>query len=101
MHSIVESRRDEIANLCGKHAVRRLQLFGSAASKSFGNDSDLDFLVEFDDLTPDRYADAYFSLQQSLQEMFGRPVDLITTSNLANPYFRKRVLAETQSVYAR
>lgn len=102
MPASIDKYRDEIAVLCNKYAVRRLQLFGSAVSSKFDmNNSDLDFLVEFDDLTPDRYMDAYFSLQQSLQDLFSRRIDLITENNLTNPYFRRRVLAESRSVYAR
>jgi predicted nucleotidyltransferase len=99
---VIEPYRDDIEALCRKHTVRRLELFGSATTALFDTArSDLDFLVEFDDLTPERYADAYFSLQQALQELFGRHVDLITASSMANPYFRRRVLAESQPVYAR
>jgi hypothetical protein len=36
-----------------------------------------------------------------LETLFGRPVDLVTAVSLENPYFRERVLAERQLVYAR
>ena len=57
--------------------------------------------MEFDELPPARYADAYFALKESLEALFGRPVDLITEAKLENPYFRERVQAERQAVYAR
>jgi predicted nucleotidyltransferase len=102
MTTPIDSHKDEIAALCREHSVRRLHLFGSAANGKFDVDrSDLDFLVEFDDLSPDRYANSYFALQDALQELLGRHVDLITENNMVNPYFRSRVLAESQSVYAR
>lgn len=62
--------------------------------------SDLDFLVEFGDATPAAYAQAYFSLKEGLEALFGRPVDLVTPINLTNPYFRRRVTAERETVYA-
>ncbi len=76
--------------------------FGSALRADFDPAaSDLDFLVEFDDLPPAKYAGAYFALKDSLEALFGRPVDLITEASLENPYFRDRVQAERQPVYAR
>lgn len=62
--------------------------------------SDLDFLVEFDNAPPAAYAQAYFTLKEGLEALFGRSVDLVTESSLVNPYFRQRVAAERQSVYA-
>jgi predicted nucleotidyltransferase len=102
MIDLVEQQKMALNSLCRKHSVRRLELFGSAATGAFdAGRSDLDFLAKFDDLLPARYADAYFSLKQELEVLFGRRVDLITASNLDNPYFRQRVLAESQRVYAR
>ena len=62
--------------------------------------SDLDFLVEFADVPPAAYAQAWFTLKEGLEALFGRPVDLVTPSALANPYFRQRIAAERQNVYA-
>jgi predicted nucleotidyltransferase len=77
-------------------------LFGSAARGDFDPESsDLDFLVELEALSPARYASAYFALKEGLEKLFGRPVDLVTESGLANPYFRQRVQAERRNLYAR
>ncbi len=71
--------RNEVAELCGRAGARRPDVFGSAVRAEFNPvTSDLDFLVEFDDLLPEKCADAYFSLKQSLEALLGRPVDLIT-----------------------
>jgi predicted nucleotidyltransferase len=79
-----------------------LDVFGSAVRADFDPlASDLDFLVEFDELDPAKYADAYFELKESLEALFDRPVDLITESSLENPYFRDRIESERRSVYAR
>lgn len=100
MTPIIEQNRDQIATSCRRVGARRLDIFGSAARGDFDPaTSDLDFLVEFDDLPPAQYADAYFALKDSLEALFGRPVDLITEANLENPYFRDRVQAERQPVY--
>jgi uncharacterized protein len=102
MTNVIEQHREEVAALCRRAGAKRLDVFGSAVRTDFDPaNSDLDFLVEFDELPPAKYADAYFALKESLESLFGRPVDLITEANLDNPYFRERILAERQSVYAR
>lgn len=74
----VERKRDEISRLCRRYGVQRLELFGSAARKDFGGEpGDLDFLVEFQPLKAGEYADAYFGLLEALQDLLGRPVDLV------------------------
>jgi predicted nucleotidyltransferase len=53
MHHLIETKRAELVRLCMQYHVRRLELFGSATGEHFDPDtSDLDFLVEFHDLSP-------------------------------------------------
>jgi len=102
MTNLIHLHRDEVAALCQRAGARRLDAFGSAVRADFDpQTSDLDFLVEFDEVPPAAYAQAYFALKEGLESLFGRPVDLVTHSSLANPYFRERVTAERQTVYAR
>jgi predicted nucleotidyltransferase len=102
MTNLIEQHREEVVALCRRAGARRLDVFGSAARADFDPaTSDLDFLVEFDDLPPAEYADAYFLLRENLESLFGRSVDLITEGSLENPYFRDRIYAERKLVYAR
>jgi predicted nucleotidyltransferase len=102
MTNLIHQHRDEVAALCRRAGARRLDAFGSAVRADFDPQaSDLDFLVEFDEVPPAAYAQAYFALKEGLESLFGRPVDLVTNSSLANPYFRERIIAERQNVYAR
>lgn len=102
MPDFIERYRVQVEELCRRAHARRLDVFGSALRPDFDFEtSDLDFLVEFDPLPPAQYAKAYFELKEALEELFERPVDLVTISSLANPYFRDRVVAERQPVYAR
>jgi len=95
-------KASEVATLCRLAGARRLDAFGSTVRGDFNPDSsDLDFVVEFDDLQPAGYARAYFALKEGLEALFGRPVDLITSSSLINPYFVQRVAQERRNVYAR
>jgi uncharacterized protein len=96
----VVPRLDAVHALCRRHHVRQLDVFGSAVTERFDPErSDLDLLVVFDDLPPGAYADAYFSLKQDLEALFGRDVDLLTHSALQNPYFRREVEAHRRTVF--
>jgi len=102
MTNLIDQHRDEVAALCRLAGARRLDAFGSAVRADFDpRTSDLDFLVEFDDVPPAAYAKAYFALKDGLESLFGRPVDLVTEASVENPYFRERINGERRPVYAR
>lgn len=79
----------QIAELCRRYHVSRLDLVGSAARDDFAPDrSDFDFLVEFADDMPAPALGDYFGLKESLETLLGRPVDLIMTAAVTSPYLR-------------
>ncbi len=89
----VAARLPAVADLCAKHRVRRLALFGSGATERFDPDkgSDLDFLVEFEPLSPRDHAQSYFGLMEDLQSLLAVPVDLVEAGAIRNPYFQEAV----------
>lgn len=102
MTGVIELHREELEALCRRAGARRLDAFGSAVRADFdASTSDLDFIVEFEPLAPARYAEAFFSLKQALESLFGRPVDLVTEGSIDNPYLRRRIDAERRTLYAR
>ena len=91
----------ELLELCRRHGVSRLELFGSAATGEFREGkSDLDFLVEFLPMTIAHYADNYFGLLEGLETLFGRPVDLVVSEAIRNPHFLRSVEETKSLVYA-
>ena len=101
MHHLIESKRAALARLCAQYHVHCLELFGSATGERFDPaSSDLDFLVEFHDLSPREHADAFFGLLEELQNMFGRPVDLVEWRAIRNPYFLQAVEQTRTLLYA-
>ena len=99
MIAAVDQHREEISALCRRYGVRRLELFGSAATSAFDPQrSDLDFLVEFD-ANQAQLFDRYFGLKESLEALYGRKVDLVTVGSLQNPYFVDAVNKSRQLVY--
>lgn len=96
----VELDVDAIADICRRHQVRRLSLFGSAATEAFdAESSDVDFLVEFTD-DADSLFDAYFGLKGDLERLLGRSVDLVMPKSLENPFFASTVEQTRQDLYA-
>jgi len=91
----------EIEQLCRRHGVARLELFGSAAGESFDpQKSDVDFLVEFSALAPGKRANAYFGLLEELETLLGRHVDLVMTRAIRNRYFLESIEATRTLLYA-
>ncbi len=86
----VAERTAELSEICGRFHVARLDLYGKAVTTDSLTDKDsLTFLVEFQSLPISDYFDTYFGLLESLEELFGIPVELATTYAMAtNPYFR-------------
>jgi predicted nucleotidyltransferase len=101
MQTLVQQRQEELTSLCRRFHVRRLEVFGSAAASRFDPaTSDLDFLITFEDLRPGQYADNYFGLLEALEELFQRPVDVVVSSAITNPYFLQGIEPTRTLVYA-
>jgi len=102
MVELVQARRVEIERLCARYRVRRLEVFGSAAdAQRFNREtSDLDFLVEFQPMPVEKYADAYFGLLEGLEALFERRIDLVMAEAIRNPYFLERVNQSRKEIYA-
>lgn len=90
--------REELSTFCKCNFIAKLSLFGSVLRDDFTNESDIDFLVEFEvDHTP-----TFFSLSRMERELSdlleGRKVDLRTPDELS-PYFREKVMNEAMIQY--
>ena len=92
---------DQLNDLCRHFRVRRLEVFGSACRADFNAESsDFDFLVEFENMEPGAYANAYFGLMEALADLYQRPVDLIVCSAIRNPYFIQGIDKDRTLLYA-
>lgn len=97
---IVERNRPAITELCRRFGVRRLDLFGSAATGHFDPErSDLDFLVEFEPMPPSPYTKAFRGLRRGLEQLFERSIDLLTEPALVNPYLRRQIESEKLNLF--
>lgn len=93
----IEIQKDQVAEFCRRHYVRKLALFGSVLRDDFRPDSDVDVLVEFE---PGHVPGlAFLTMQQELSAVLGRNVDLNTPKFLSR-YFRDQVQSEAEVLYA-
>jgi len=100
MVKLIDDKQNELKELCGRFGVKTLEVFGSAAQDTgFTEKSDLDFLVEFQPMTPTKHADVYFSLLRSLKVLFGRGVDLLEVKAIENPYLLETINRSRVALY--
>lgn len=91
----------QIELLCRKHGVKRLELFGSALRDDFNaKSSDFDFFVEFDDRGWQGSFKRYMGLKLDLEDLLGRPVDLVEQHAVTNPYFLEVASKDRRVLYA-
>jgi predicted nucleotidyltransferase len=87
----------EIHELCLKHSVGQLAVFGSVLTDKFNATSDIDVVLDFTRIERREYAGNYFNFKKSLEELFQRKVDLLEKSALKNPFFLE-VLQNTKKI---
>ncbi|MEN6384562.1 MAG: nucleotidyltransferase domain-containing protein [Phycisphaerales bacterium] len=101
MTQIIEQNKNELAEICRRFCVSRLDVFGSAACGDFDEQtSDIDLLVEFDSSVNQNRFDNFFALQEELQKLFNRSVDLVEPGGLENPYFIESINQTRKKIYA-
>jgi predicted nucleotidyltransferase len=96
---IIDRNIEKIKDLCIQYKVASLFVFGSVLTNRFKNDSDVDLLVDFKDVELYDYADNYFNLKSSLENLFNRKVDLLELKALRNPYLKSSIDKTKQLVY--
>jgi len=95
----LDEYRPQIEHLCVTHKVKSLYAFGSVLNDNYNKNSDIDLIVDFTSVNAEDYADNYFELKFSLQDIFKRPIDLLEEKALKNPYFIESLNKQKQLVY--
>ncbi len=90
----VSSKRNEIMNIARRHGASNVRVFGSVARGDADEKSDVDFLV---DMEIGRSLLDLGGLLIDLQNLLGRPVDVVTEKGL-RPRIRERILHEARSL---
>ena len=87
----------QLADFCRRNAIRKLALFGSVLREDFRADSDVDVLVEFAPTAKVNFF-TFVDMQERLQQILNREVDLHTVQSLS-PHMLPKVLADAEVVY--
>ena len=95
----INIHRDQLEAFCKKWKVSELSFFGSVLRDDFRKDSDIDVLVEFLANSGWSLYD-WIDMQDELEMMFKRKVDIISKKGLRNPYRRKAILSSREVFYA-
>jgi len=100
MNKILINHIEKLKELCINYKVKSMYVFGSVCTDRFNENSDIDFLISFDNLPIEQYTDNYFDLHYKLQDLFNRKIDLVTEKSLSNPFFIKSLEQTKQLIYA-
>ena len=87
----VAAKRAEVAELCRRFHVRRLDVFGSAArGVDFTDESDIDLLIEYEPEHSPSWG-PFFDLRESFAALFGREVDFVMMGAVESPYLHASI----------
>lgn len=101
INQLIKKKETEILDLCKKHKVKFLSVFGSVLTENFKDSSDVDMLVDIETNDPFSYTDFYFSLKESLEKLLNRQVDLLEKRALKNPNLIKNIESTQQLIYGK
>lgn len=89
----------QIAEFCQRWKIVEFALFGSVLRDDFRDDSDIDVLVTF---APEHLLtwNDRMKMQEEIEALFGRKVDLVSKKYLKNPYRRYEILKTHKVIYA-
>jgi len=86
-----------LEELCDRHGITRVRLFGSFSRGDSDETSDIDLLVDFESR---KSLMDLVRIEREFADKFGREVDLLREPSLS-PYLRERILSEARVVYER
>lgn len=84
---------------CRRWSIKELGVFGSAARGEMRDGSDVDVLVSFEHGVR-AGLDEIVSMQIELEDLLGRPVQVVQRDSIRNPYFRRGILHDLIPMYA-
>lgn len=99
-NDLIINNKQDLYRLCSEHQVKSLFAFGSVVTENFDMEkSDIDLLVEFDEPDPLKKGEKILSFWNKLEDFFKRKVDLLTNSNIRNPYLKQSIDATKVLIY--
>jgi predicted nucleotidyltransferase len=101
MNAEIAAKLPQIEELCRRHGVVKLELFGSATGSDFDPErSDFDFIATFEDVGPGtRFGLRFFDFEEALAELFSRSIEVYSNQPMRNPYFARSVNESRRTIY--
>jgi len=102
--NVITNNIEHVVQLCDELNVNKLYVFGSATTSNFDKNkrSDLDFKVVMNEHSdPLERGENILRLWTALEDLFNRPVDLLTDTSITNPYLKKEIEQTQQLIYDR
>jgi predicted nucleotidyltransferase len=97
--NISDKNMEQIKAICKKYKVKNFFVFGSVLTDSFSPNSDIDFIVDFEEKDPIKYTDLYFKLKDKLEKILNRQIDLIEERAIKNSFFRNEINQSKVLIY--
>ena len=89
-----------VLQLLKTHKVKSAYLFGSVLTDHFNDNSDVDFLVNYDDnMDPLEMGESLMELYIALEDNLNRKIDLLTERSLKNPFFIQEINETKYQIY--
>lgn len=100
MNPLIEHNLARIQSVCRAYGIERLEVFGSATTGAFSAASDVDFIATFpDDFNFGPWLSRFQDLQHDLATIVGRRVDLVMSTAIRDPYFRREASKTRTVIY--
>lgn len=97
--NLLQEKASAIEALCKKYKIKRLYAFGSVLTTCFNEESDVDFLVDFNKDEIPNFGVNFFNFLFALEDLLGRKIDLIERAAIQNPYFKEDVEESKLLIY--
>ncbi len=100
LHQSFQPHLPQVIALLEKHKIKQAYVFGSVVTDKFNDESDVDFLVKFDDgLDPLENGTLWWDLYYAIKDTYNREVHIITERSLKNPYRKKEIDSTKLLIY--
>lgn len=91
--------KDDARVLCEQFGIKRLSVFGSVARGEEREDSDIDFLAEFDSPTPVTMPERYFGFIREASARFNRNIQVMTPGMIRNPHLKRSIYRDLKVIH--
>ena len=99
--NVIQQKADPLAKICAQYGVQEMYAFGSVLIEDeFTSDSDIDLAVVFNRQQIKGSFDQYMEFKAALENLFGRPVDLVSLKQARNKVFLRELHRTKRQVYA-